>query len=76
MTRSEARAVAVAFLASRLEATADVIFLDSHVVETDNAWFFPWDGRSWIEDKDFAGAYTGNRSVRVDKVTRRAEFEQ
>lgn len=72
--RDAARTRALAFLHERLEPPVDIVVLDSHVVESLEAWFFPWNGRRWVEDRDFSAAYAGNIPVRVAKSDGTATF--
>ena len=50
------------------QSTFEIVILESHIRETDAAWYFPYDGRDYVENGNFLAALAGNHPVRVAKT--------
>ncbi|WP_328857234.1 YrhB family protein [Williamsia herbipolensis] len=46
----------------------EIVILEPHIRETDDAWYFPYDGRDFVENGNFSAALAGNHPVRVSKA--------
>lgn len=66
ITLAEARRLALERV-STIPSNHEIILLDDHVVETADAWYFPYNGREYIETGVISSALAGNHPVRVAK---------
>lgn len=62
------------FLSDQLGTSADVVILVDHAVESADSWFFPWNGRRWVQYGEFSAAYAGNHPVKIMKADGTASF--
>jgi hypothetical protein len=67
-TYDEARALALERIAD-IPSTHEIILLDNRIVETPDTWYFPYNGRAYVEHGTFSAALAGNHPVRVCRTT-------
>ena len=53
---------------AQIPSEYEIVILDDHIVDTDSAWFFPYNGKDYVENGNFAAALAGNHPVRVSKI--------
>lgn len=73
-TFDEARSLALERI-SAIPSNHEIILLEDHVVETADAWYFPYNGREYIENGVLRAALAGNHPVRVTKRGRDVTLE-
>jgi hypothetical protein len=67
LTFSEARARAWDAIAHMAEEQrlGDLMIVDEAIVETDAAWYFPYDATAFVKDGRISAALAGNLPVKV-----------
>lgn len=60
------RALAVERI-GKIPSEHEIVIVDQHVVDAETAWFFPYNGKDYVENRNFAFALAGNHPVRVSK---------
>jgi hypothetical protein len=75
---SEARQLAVKAIETlaQEEHLGDLMILDEAVVETDSAWYFPYDSTAFIVHGNISAALAGNLPARVPKDGASVTFVQ
>jgi hypothetical protein len=78
ITFDEARSRAEAALGKMVEEQklGDVMIIDDAIIETDQAWYFPYDSVAFILRGDISSALAGNLPVCVSRDGERVTFEE
>jgi hypothetical protein len=77
ITFDQARALACDALStfSSKESLGDVIIVEEEIIETEFAWYFPYDGRTFVLDGDMSSALAGNVPIKVGRDDGAVSFE-
>lgn len=77
LTFDQAYAKAAELLAEMItkDHLGDVIFVESAIRETKTAWYFPYDGRTYITQGDISSALAGNIPIKVPRDGGDVSFE-
>lgn len=77
ITLSEARLLAMAAIAKMAEEQrlGELMIIDDAVVETDRAWYFPYDSTAYALRGEISSALAGNLPVKVARDGGRISYE-
>ncbi|MBI3213532.1 MAG: hypothetical protein HYZ38_06925 [Mycobacterium sp.] len=78
ITLNEARSRAQAAIEEMAgqERLGKVMIIDDAIIETDRAWYFPYDAVAFVLEGDFSSALAGNLPVRVSRDGEHISFEE
>ncbi|WP_162877315.1 YrhB domain-containing protein [Mycobacterium persicum] len=52
----------------RTERLGELMIVDSAIIETEEAWYFPYDAAAFVVNGDISAALAGNVPVKVPRV--------
>ena len=76
--KDEARSIAEKFLDENIRPriSHEVVIVDCAVEDRADCWFFPYNGRGYLERDDFTEIMAGNLPILVNKETGAVGYER